>query len=267
MIARCLSTMLPERENAPFDIIVVCNGCTDNTADIARGYSRRVKVIELEQGSKTLALNTGIRAAVHYPLIFVDADISVGYSSLCAVAAALRHPGAMTAAPAIIVDTSLSDWIVRNYYKIWLQQPYVCDAMVGSGVYGLSEEGLAVIGQFPAIIADDGFVRSRFDTSQRVTVKTDLDGKPASFTVYPPRGFGELIRIESRRRAGDAQLRTLFPSAETARSTKMATVAAAEAPFIAKVSYGFIKIAGRLRFQWNRVRRHHRRWERDDSSR
>lgn len=57
------------------EIIVVCNGCTDKTAEIARKYTD--KVIELKEKSVSRARNAGAAHASNYRYVFLDADIRV----------------------------------------------------------------------------------------------------------------------------------------------------------------------------------------------
>jgi glycosyltransferase involved in cell wall biosynthesis len=54
--------------------IVVCNGCTDNTAKIAKKYA---EVIETPKKGVSHARNLGVKLAKHDKLIFLDADIKV----------------------------------------------------------------------------------------------------------------------------------------------------------------------------------------------
>ena len=49
-----------------YEIIVVCNGCTDDTADIARTYPG-VRVVETEIGNKANAMNLGDQHATGFP--------------------------------------------------------------------------------------------------------------------------------------------------------------------------------------------------------
>ena len=51
IIDRTLSTLLENAESGEFDVVVVCNGCSDQTAEKARCY-RGVRVIEIPQASK-----------------------------------------------------------------------------------------------------------------------------------------------------------------------------------------------------------------------
>ena len=59
VITRCLQALL---EDAPIDameVFVVCNGCTDRTAELARAQGYPVQVIEIPEASKVAALNAG----------------------------------------------------------------------------------------------------------------------------------------------------------------------------------------------------------------
>lgn len=271
VIGRCLAALLAD---APAgrepEIIVACNGCSDATAARARQAAPNATVIEIAQGSKPLALNMGNAAASTMPRFFVDADVVVSYHALLATAAVLRERGVMVAAPAIAVDMHDTDAGVRAYYKVWLGQPYVSDGMVGSGVYGLSAEGLATVGVFPSIIADDGYVRTRFAPAARRRVSADHQGAPIYFTIFPPRTLGDLLRIEGRRRAGDAELANAFPTPQVARSTSSGTLrrTIGNGTTVVDVTiYLAIKSIGRLRHRWNARTGRGAVWHRDESSR
>ena len=57
------------------EIIVVCNGCTDNTASVAKKYTDNV--IETKDKGVSMARNLGASKATHDKLIFLDADIVI----------------------------------------------------------------------------------------------------------------------------------------------------------------------------------------------
>lgn len=62
------------------EIIVVCNGCTDRTFEIASKYP--CKVFNLEDKGVSKARNFGAKHANNDKLIFLDADILVGSDTL-----------------------------------------------------------------------------------------------------------------------------------------------------------------------------------------
>ena len=65
VIGRCLATLLDGIDDrGQVDIVVVCNGCTDGTADVVRAVTPWVTVLELAEGSKPAALDAGDRAAL-----------------------------------------------------------------------------------------------------------------------------------------------------------------------------------------------------------
>ncbi len=221
MIGRCLTTILSNaREGFEFQIIVAANGCSDRTVEIARATAPQALVLDLPEGSKTRAMNAAHRKALHYPLIFLDADIQCDFISLAAVAQALREPGVLVAAPALKMDLSRSNSLVKSYYRVWLSQPYATDAIVGSGCFGLSEAAYRRIGDFPDIIGDDIWVHSQFERAERRSVCQDLAGRPVKFVVSPPRRVVDQIRVETRRRRGNEQLRSAFPGLNYAGSNR-----------------------------------------------
>ena len=204
VIERSLSTLL--RQVAPEDeIIVACNGCIDETADIARRYAPQVTVIDLPQASKVLALNAGDRAAKSFPRIFMDADVQLAEGSLHALKQAFDDPHLLALSPDVAMDFNGTSWFVRAYYDVWLSLPYCRTGLVGAGVYALSERGRARFGEFPDLIADDGFVRSLFSDAERSMVRQ------ATSVVRAPRTLGWLVKIKTRSRLGGLQLAQRFP--------------------------------------------------------
>ncbi len=70
-LAKCLRSVKMQ-EFKDYELIVVCDACTDSTAPLARVYADRV--IETNYGMDGLARNAGIDAAEGYWLIFMDDD-------------------------------------------------------------------------------------------------------------------------------------------------------------------------------------------------
>ena len=272
VITRCLTAIIGGSDTAAQpEIVVVCNGCSDKTAEIARQTAPQVQVIELQQGSKILALNAGNAAASALPRFFIDADVVVSGQALAAVAEVLAPNGPiMAAAPALAVDLTGCSAPVRSYYRVWLRQPYVQSGTIGSGFYGLSAKGVERVGQLPPIIADDLYVRTRFAPEERQCVRHDAAGQPVQFTIFPPRDLSSLLRIESRRRAGDMQLAQQHPAQHNARTTTPGSLLSQLGKGVSVTDlawYLAIKTIGRLWAKTIVLRKVPIVWQRDDSSR
>ncbi len=67
-----------------FEVIVVANGCTDRTREVARGRCQRL--IVLSQKSLGVARNLGARMARGELLLFLDADTTLDPTALRAIA-------------------------------------------------------------------------------------------------------------------------------------------------------------------------------------
>src|SRR6476469_10004419 len=59
---------------AHFELIVVDDGSSDRTAEVARSFGDRVRTIEQENSGVSAARNAGTRAAGGELLAFLDAD-------------------------------------------------------------------------------------------------------------------------------------------------------------------------------------------------
>ena len=271
VIARCLDAM---RRDAPDDhamqIIVAANGCTDATVALARAAAPEAIVLDIPEGSKTLAMNIAHKSALNFPRIYLDADVQCSYRSLLAVAKVLTEPGVMAASPSLRLDLSRSNASMKSYYRVWLTQPYVKRAMVGSGCYGLSAAAHARIGDFPRITGDDIWVHSRFPEHERRNVAQDEHGEDVFVLVSPPRRAIDQIRVETRRRLGNLEVMRDHPSPHYHGSNKAGDLRGAlrEGASLADVAiYLAIKLSVRLRIAWVRPRRSKIVWERDLAAR
>lgn len=271
VIARCIETALRGApRNHRMQLIVAANGCTDDTVAVTRRCAPEAFVLDLPQGSKTLAMNEAARHAKTLPRIFLDADVQCDYHSLEALAEALTRPGVMAASPALKMDLTRSSFLVRAYYRVWLTQPYVNRAMVGSGCFGLSEAAAARIGEFPPITGDDIWVHSRFPEAERRCVTHDSEGRAVSFLVSPPRRIIDQVRVETRRRLGNEQVLQLYPAPQFIRSNSagdLRTALRQGASILDVCIYLSVKLITRVRASWARRRHETIVWERDLTAR
>jgi len=206
VIRRGLHAVLDGAKPGELEVIVVCNGCSDATAAVAREFGTAVRVIETDVPSKSNALNLGDAAATGFPRVYLDADVILDLASIRLLAEALRQPGVLAAAPRVdTVFTAGSDWAVRAFYDFWMALPFVREGMMAAGAYAMNEAGRARFGRFPDVIADDGFCRLQFRPDERVEVADAVS------RVVAPSRFSDLVKIRSRSRLGVYQLQTRFP--------------------------------------------------------
>ena len=99
VIDRTLEALDPLIAAGTVEVIVVPNGCTDDTADRARGHAG-VRVVERTEGSKTAALNAGDAHATRWPRLYLDADIEAAPEALAQAVRALSGDGIHAARPA-----------------------------------------------------------------------------------------------------------------------------------------------------------------------
>lgn len=204
IIARAINSLLSQMKDDD-ELIVVANGCSDNTAEIARAFEPRVKVIDTPIGSKIHALNLGDDVAITYPRIYFDADVEMAAGSLDAIKTALTNGKLLAASPVPQVDFSRSSWFVKAYYDIWHSMPFCKSGLIGGCVYAISEEGRKRFDKFPDIIADDGYARALFKECERGVAEGAVSKLKA------PINAEFLMKIKTRSRMGQMQLAQLYP--------------------------------------------------------
>ena len=265
VIARCLEELTERAEPGELEVLVVCNGCTDDTHAIAERFGPPVRVLESPVASKPAALNLGDQEATSFPRFYLDADIVLPIEDLRRVADVLRGGQVHGAAPRMVVDLEDRPWPVRAFYEIWLETPYVKDDMLGCGVYAISEEGRSRFDTFPDIIADDCFIRLLFAPGERRSVQD------ATFVMSPPTTLRSLIHINVRRQMGQAEMDALYPdTSESERGGQRRFLRGLlMRPLLwpALAVYVYAKFATLARYYWDVRRGERSAWNRDDSSR
>ncbi|MGS2617011.1 glycosyltransferase [Micromonospora sp. LZ34] len=199
VIGRCLDALLAEAAPGEFDVTVVANGCTDDTAAIA-ATRPGVRVVELVEAGKPAALNAGDEAARGFPRIYLDADVVLSTQGARAVAAALDGPH-LAATVRRELDLTGRPVLVRAYFGIHRHLPVFRDGLFGRGVIGLSEAGRRRFDRFPTLVADDLFLDSVFGATEKRQVET------VSSRVATPRRTRDLVRRLSRVRGGNSAMR------------------------------------------------------------
>lgn len=264
VIEQTLIRLLPQ-VGVGDEVIVVCNGCSDNTAEVAKRFEPRVKVIETEVPSKTNALNLGDNAAKSFPRVYLDADIVLGDGALAEIVRVLKSGPWLAVSPDPKMDMNGTSWAVRAYYEIWLSLPYCRSGMLGAGVYALSEAGRARFGRFPNVIADDGYVRALFKEGERGRVAE------AQSIVRAPASLAWLVKIKTRSRLGGMELAAKFPGL-LANETKdysgaMRGLFSNPLKWPKVLVYLYVNLVSRLLAKRRLQDLTHYRWEKDLSSR
>ncbi|WP_308346877.1 glycosyltransferase family 2 protein [Streptomyces sp. ISL-66] len=207
------------------DIVVVCNGCTDDTAAVAGARGPRVRVVEIATPSKHTALRVGDEHARGFPRLYVDADVVVGAADVRALAGALADtPGLLAAAPGRDIPLAGCAWPVRAYYRVWQLLPAVREGLFGRGVIAVTEAGHARIAALPPLMADDLAASLAFAPGERRVVET------ARVVVRPPRTWGDLIRRRVRAATSSAELEHFQAQQTSTPAPGRPAPAAASAP-------------------------------------
>ncbi|NQX10541.1 WecB/TagA/CpsF family glycosyltransferase [Microbacteriaceae bacterium VKM Ac-2855] len=198
-IARALAPLAALAADGTIEVVVVCNGCTDRTAEIARGFTG-VRVVEIAEASKPVALNVGDAHAGRWPRLYLDADVEMPTESLWSVFSALEHGGLLAARAAVVYDTVGASPLVRAYYRARRRMSAPATALWSGGGYAVSAEGRARFGAFPAVHTDDVFVHGRFTERERGVVGC------APVVVRAPRSARELTLALQRIRRDSTEI-------------------------------------------------------------
>ena len=263
VIGRALDSLLADAVPGEFEIIVVCNGCSDNTVDVARRQG--VRVVEIRQASKRQALIQGDAQASTFPRLYIDADIELDTQGLRALVGALEQPGVLAVAPERRDDLERSSWAVRAYYRIWCRLPAVNEGLFGRGVLGISEAGHPRIAARPDVMGDDLYVNSQFGASERRIVPG------ARSTVHAPRTLSGLVRRRVRATQGNAEMSawTAGRTNTTAGSGRyLAQIAVHEpAQWASLAVFTLVTLVTRVRSARSQQSSGSRTWLRDDTTR
>jgi glycosyltransferase involved in cell wall biosynthesis len=265
VIGRLLRRLAAENPRPDIEVIVVANGCADNTVEMARSFGPKVKVISIPQASKHLALIAGDREASSFPRIYVDADVELGLADVRALEAELAKPGVLAAAPERSFAFDGCPWPVRWYYDIWLRLPQVRQGLFARGVIAVSAEGHRRLAALPPLLADDLAASLSFSPAERRIAAN------ASAVCHPPRRTADLLRRRIRAVTSVAQIERTEQAPESTARTSAADLMAifqhnpVTAPRLAL--FAAITVTARLAARRAIARGDYSTWLRDESSR
>lgn len=265
VLGRLLGQLMTGVRAGEMNVIVVANGCTDDTAEVAAAFGPGVRVLSVPVASKHQALMAGDGAATGFPRIYLDADVELRAQDVLALAGELRKPGVLAAAPERVLALDGRPWPVRWYYDVWVRLPEVRRGLFGRGVVAVNERGYQRLAGLPPLLADDLAASLSFAAHERRIVAA------ARVTCYPPRTLRDLLRRRVRAATGVTQIeRTEQAPRSTARTRlpDLLAIVRDEPAMAARVGlFLTVTILARLRGRRAVARGDYSTWLRDESSR
>jgi glycosyltransferase involved in cell wall biosynthesis len=273
VVERCLSALLRAARPDEFEVVVISNGSTDDTAQRARDagvrLGRAISAVEIPTASKIAALRAADDLLTDSPdavRVYLDADVILTTDAARSLVEALKTPEPRLALAKLDIDTSASSWIVQRYYRGWMALPYIQRQVAGSGVFAVNGPGAARIGRWPDVINDDGYAARCFSADERVLVD-------ASFRAFAAHSVSALVRRRARIVNGNRQLDTLLPDrrANVGSSNGMSELRSAvrggRVDRLSALIFVGVTVAARLLAAWRRVTGSAARWSSDRTTR
>ena len=199
VLPRLLRSIAPHGLPDHLDVLVVANGCTDSTADVASQF-QGVRVIEISVASKMAAIREGDNQAQFAARAYVDADVVINQSDLVQIFRCLTDRRALAAAPRRVLMRGGVSPAVSWYYDIWERLPQVKAGLFGRGVIVLSADGHRRARSLPQVMSDDLMLSEAFTPDERLIVPD------AEVSIWLPRTTRDLIRRRTRVATGNAEI-------------------------------------------------------------
>lgn len=204
-IADCLGALIDGGLGGA-EVIVIANGCTDDTAGIARSFIADIpdlQVIETPTGGKPHALRLGDAAARHGARIYLDADVIVSPGLIPGLIAALAGAAPRYASGTPRVSRAQSA-VTRAYARLWQTLPFLQSGAPGFGLFAMNAAGRARWDDWPDIISDDTFARLHFAPDEREQL-------PQTYSWPMVEGWRNLVRVRRRQDRGVAEIGAAYP--------------------------------------------------------
>jgi len=147
-----------------FDIIVIANGCTDDTAQVARDTAPDAFVLESPLNHKARALNLGLLGSYGDCIVCLKAGVVASAQTIEKLVQCLTTDRVDLAYGVARFDSTGSTSTVRGLCGAW--QRLGSAAGVGmAGCYGLRRRALEKAGGFPVNLRGDIWLRQHFMAS------------------------------------------------------------------------------------------------------
>ncbi len=134
-IAECLESLVKQRIEVPFEIVLVDNNCTDNTVQVAAAFADRgsLRILREPHPGRGAARRAGFAAARGAIIVSADADTRYPEAWLHTLPGAVCQPGTVAATTTARVD-DLSWWDNQIFnltqplamVAFWLANGYPC---------------------------------------------------------------------------------------------------------------------------------------------
>ena len=263
-IGRNLLALRQGTHESDLDVVVVCNGCTDQTAEVARRADPLARVIEIQQPSKAEAVRVGNTASDVFPRVHLDADIELSGAAVMQLLEPITRDNVLATAPRRDVPkASCSRW-VRWYYEVWEALPQVESGLFGRGVVVLSEQAQARVAALPRMMSDDLGMSDSFSGDERRVVPG------AVAVIHPPRTLRDLVRRRIRIATGNtqaAQLGVRRPASRTSTRTLLGLAVGRPGLALRLPVFLGVHVAARLGARQAVRSGDFTTWQRDESSR
>ena len=261
-LRRLLPQLLDGAEPGEFRVLVICNGCTDESAAEARRHGSDVEVVELELASKSAALEEGGRRVEAFPVAFVDADVSLDTASIRALCARLGRSGLHAVGPERRLEREGVSLLAGWYYDVWERLPQVRSGLFGRGVIVLSESGFNRVSHLPSFLSDDLAFSEAFLPGERHIVQG------AVVSVWPARTWRALVKRRIRVVQGTRELKAAGGVSDSAstRLGDLVRIVHDEPAMVVRILV-FVAVAACARLRVRLMRSGPSVWMRDETSR
>lgn len=204
VISDTLNALSSDDGTNAYQILVICNGCTDKTRQIVEKNHSNVHCHSIPKASKSLAIRYAETLNPGFPRIYLDADIKLkAKDAEHLFQLASQQQTATLMVPNSKPITSKSSTLVKSFYRAWYKTSHINESGYGAGIYLMNESGRKRFGEWPELTADDTFARRQF-AKHEIHIDDSV-----SVEVRAPKSLWSLIKVKSRSKFGNLELQSL----------------------------------------------------------